>query len=176
MENLAATERKALQSRDLEHRRHMEALAATEREALQNRDLEHQTRTVLRESYTDLLRAQRDLREKCLMLAARPDDDLARSTHDAMAEFIIAYHRINLDAPEELWKDLRVLRGVLEEMEKAAAAGDVRRCDNLSADARRARQNVERQFRHRLGHRPFRDWKTLKSYEKRHKVTRTELS
>jgi hypothetical protein len=134
-------------------------------------ELEHQTRGALRETYAQLLVAQRRLREACLDLAreggAEGSADLQQKATSTLAEFIDAYHRLNLDASRDMWKDARGLRHVLEDMLKHAEKGDLERCEDLKREARHARQNLERSFRIRLSHKPLQKRRLLaQPYEK----------
>ncbi|MDR6862679.1 hypothetical protein [Phycicoccus sp. 3266] len=138
-------------------------------ERQQARDHEFQSRAALRESYTELLVAQRRSREASKALAESGDISrieagaAASKAHD---EFIDVYHRLALDADRPMWLELRSLRAVLDDMVQAAASGDLDQCTQLAGVARDARQNLERSFRARLGHEPLQDRHPLGRYEK----------
>src|SRR5439155_1212688 len=121
---------------------------------LQVRQLEYQTRAALRETYAELLVAQRRSREASLRLANEPgpapSGDLEVQAVSAHGHFIDLYHRLNLDASREMWEDARVLRNVLDHMLKEAKRGNAGECETLAKTARSARQNLERSFRIRL--------------------------
>jgi hypothetical protein len=126
-------------------------------EQLQNKELEHQTRAALRETYDRLLVAQRRSRTASMELAhadgasdseARRLDDEAAAAH---AAFIEQYHLLNLDATPEVWIEARGLRHVLDNLVKAGRARRVDEAERLEKLARRARQNLERSLRSRLG-------------------------
>lgn len=128
-------------------------------------ELEHQTRAALRETYADLLAAQRRSREASIELAraggAAHREELETTATNALADFLDAYHRLNLDATDEMWRDARGLRDVLEDMLKSSKRGDTKETEGLKTVARKARQNLERSFRMRLGHRPLQSRRTL---------------
>lgn len=128
-----------------------------------------QSRSALRESYARLLVAQRRSREASVALAAATGDlrDAAlRTAGEAHDEFIDEYHRLALDADRPMWKELRGLRVVLDDMLERAREGDAQVCQELTKTARRARQNLERSFRMRLGHEPLQERRPLGSYDK----------
>ncbi|WP_159040714.1 MULTISPECIES: hypothetical protein [unclassified Streptomyces] len=87
----------------------------------------------------------------------------AQLAHD---EFIETYHRLNLDADEQMWRDVRGLRGVLKDMLDFGKQGDAERCRELALIARQARQNLERSFRVLLGHEPLAKRNPLGKYDK----------
>ncbi|MEU6882918.1 hypothetical protein [Streptomyces sp. NPDC046712] len=148
---------------------------------LKKRDLEHQNRTALRETYAQLLVAQRRSREASVQLAEfrkpwrrrlrRRLPAIARSTADVDLEekvqlthdeFIETYHRLNLDADEQMWRDVRALREVLDHMRDLGKKGEAKQCRALrKTDARNARQNLERSFRVLLDHDPLQDRKPI---------------
>jgi hypothetical protein len=129
---------------------------------LLNRELEHQARAALRQTYGELLIAQRRSREASLQLAAAPrtigDDDssardaLTTAAIAAHSEFLERYHRLNLDASRTMWIEARGLRDVLDAMLKAAKEGEAIEVEQLGKAARHARQNLEGSFRLRLGY------------------------
>jgi hypothetical protein len=129
-------------------------------EEIQERQLEFQTRAALRDCYAQLLVAQRSSREASVELARagrsgkREQEKAAVQAH---GEFIDRYHRLNLDADRAMWEDARALRRVLDELLKAGQQGDMAECELLVESARKARQNLERSFRLRLGHDPLQD-------------------
>jgi hypothetical protein len=143
---------------------------------LLTRELEHQTRAALRQTYDKLLVAQRRSREASLRFAtststADPsarDEALRAEATAAHVAFIEHYHQLNLDANREMWIDARGLRNVLDDMLKAAQAGEADRAKELVKPARAARQNLERSFRARLGHDVLQERKPLPApYDKR---------
>ena len=91
-------------------------------------------------------------------------DELAESTH---SEFIDLYHRLNLDASEEMWRDARALRHILDDMLDFGREGNAEKCEQLVRFARRARQNLERSFRIRLEHEPLQSRNDLGTYNKK---------
>jgi hypothetical protein len=139
-------------------------------ERLQSQQLEYQTRATLRETYSQLLVAQRKSREGSLELARQNasasekyPSDAAVAAHD---QFIDLYHRLNLDADDAMWRDARALRKVLDDLLKAAQQGSVVNCEGLVGTARDARQNLERSFRIRLGYPPLQKRRPLGKYDK----------
>jgi hypothetical protein len=147
-------------------RRADEALA----ERLQSRELEHQTRAALRETYYQLLVAQRRSREASIKLAAADGvtagEGLRGEVSGAHDEFINQYHRLNLDATPEMWRDARGLRKVLDDMRDFALSGDSEACQGLAETARRARQNLERSLRIRLGYPTLQERKEIGTYDR----------
>jgi hypothetical protein len=140
-----------------------------QREALLQLELEYQTRETLRQCYRQVLESQRRCRQACLRLAkaggAEPGADLAAEAAAAHGEFIDAYHALNLDSTEAMWKEARGLRDVLDDMLEYATAG--RSVDKLGELARDARQNLERTFRERLEQQPHQPRRPLgKPYDK----------
>jgi hypothetical protein len=143
---------------------------ALHEEQLQTRQLEHEARTRLRDTYADLLVAQRRSREASVRLAHagtssnRPSLEAeALSSHDA---FIDLYHQLILDASEEMWKEARGLRRVLDDMLRKATRAETTDCDALVEIARKARQNLERSFRVRLQYDPLQKRKPLGRYDR----------
>jgi hypothetical protein len=102
-------------------------LALKQSERQQDREHEFQTRSALRETYSRLLVAQRRSRQASIALSvaenrARDADRVAaRQAHD---DFIDEYHRLALDADESMWRELRGLRDVLDDMLACAQSGD----------------------------------------------------
>ncbi|MFB4269191.1 hypothetical protein [Nonomuraea sp. GTA35] len=135
------------------------------------RQLEYQSREALRATYAKLLVAQRRSREASLGLSkADPSqrdqlEQLEQEAVQARDEFIDSYHHLNLDVSPEMWRDVRALRRVLEDMLKHARQHDSGTCGNLVEVARDARQNLERSFRIRLGYEPLQRRKDLKAYD-----------
>lgn len=137
-------------------------------EQLQTRQLEYQTRAALRETYASLLAAQRRSREASLNLARASSDEALRSEAIAChGDFVVQYHRLNLDASREMWEDARGLRSVLDAMLKQAKLGNKNGTDDLSETARNARQNLQRSFRIRLGYDPLQDRNPLGMFDKK---------
>ncbi len=128
-----------------------------QRESLLQREMEYQARETLRQCYRQVLESQRRCRQACLRLAkaggAEPGADLAAEAAATHGEFIDAYHALNLDSTEAMWKEARGLRDVLDDMLEYATAG--RSVDKLGELARDARQNLERTFRKRLDQQPL---------------------
>ncbi len=163
----------ALVVKIVEQRSDRERLTAEQRheDAIQVRQLEHQTRATLRDTYAQLLVAQRRSRQTSLRLAKaggasgnKEFEAEALSRHD---EFIDLYHRLNLDASRQMWEEARGLRHVLDEMLRSAKQGDEGECTKLADYARSARQNLERVFRLRLGYEePLQERRNLGSYDK----------
>jgi hypothetical protein len=145
-----------------------EGRAEDRRQKLQ---LEHQTRAALRETYAQLLVAQRRSRQASVQLAkaggASASEDLDRKAVLAHDEFIDAYHRLNLDVNKEMWEDARGLRLVLDRMLDRGRLGRVQECEALVPTARDARQNLERSFRLRLGGEPLQDRNALGEFDRR---------
>lgn len=147
------------------------AKRAHERRLL-GRQLEHQTRAALRETYAQLLVAQRKSREASRRLSRATDpaerqqlDDEAGS---ALDRFMDLYHRLNLDVSRDMWLDARGLRNILEDMLAAARGAEREKCERLARLARDARQNLEIGFRSRLGHAPLQSRRDLGvPYDKR---------
>jgi hypothetical protein len=150
-------------------------------ELQQGRSLEHQTRAALRETYAQLLVAQRRSRQASLELArsggslgrrhrrsGRTSDELhiGELAESAHSEFIDFYHRLNLDASEEMWRDARALRHVLDDMLDSGREGNAEKCERLMKLARSARQNLERSFRIRLKNKPLQSHRDLGKYDK----------
>jgi transcriptional regulator GlxA family with amidase domain len=73
--------------------------------------------------------------------------------------FIDVYHALNLDSTKDMWKEVRGLRHVLDKMLDGAKAGH--EVDRLGELAQDARQNLEREFRKRLGLEPHQDRQPL---------------
>ncbi|MBT2453131.1 hypothetical protein J7F03_40170 [Streptomyces sp. ISL-43] len=152
--------------------------------AIKRYDLRHQTRTALRETYARLLVAQRRSREASVRLAdfragrrqcrvrrvsaatRSTDEDLEQKAQLAHDEFIETYHRLNLDASKQMWREARGLRNVIGHMLELGKRGDAEQCRALEKIARKARQNLERSFRVLLGHKPLRDRNPLGQYDK----------
>jgi hypothetical protein len=136
----------------------------------QERQLEHETREALRRTYAELLVAQRRSREGSLRLAEASGgpgrEELARNAIAARHEFIDRYHELNLDSTREIWLEARGLRDVLGDMLKAANEGDNEECQRLGKVARKARQNLERSLRIRLGHEVHQRRRNLGEYDK----------
>jgi hypothetical protein len=65
-----------------------------------------------------------------------------------------------------MWRDLRGLRSVLDDMLEYAQAGAGEECDALVRTAKWARQNLERSFRLRLGNEPLQKRRNLGKYDK----------
>jgi len=63
---------------------------------------------------------------------------------------------VNLDSTENMWKEARGVRDVLDHMLEYATAD--RSVDKLGELARDARQNLERTFRERLDQQPHRSY------------------
>jgi hypothetical protein len=144
---------------------------------VKKQDLRHQTQTSLRETYARLLVAQRRSREASLQLAKRAaadtrrpaDEDLEEKAQLAHDEFIEAYHRLNLDADEQMWLDVRGLRDVLDDMlrfGRQGGADGAAQCSQLAEIAKEARQNLERSFRLLLDHKPLQKRNPLGKYDK----------
>jgi hypothetical protein len=127
-----------------------------QREVLLQRELEYQTRETLRQCYRQLLESQRRCRQASVRLAkvggADHGAELAAEATAAHDEFLDAYHALNLDSTEDMWKEVRGLRHVLDHMLEFAMTGH--NVDGLAELARDARQNLERTFRERLDQRP----------------------
>ena len=147
----------------------------------QGRSLENQTRAALREIYAQLLVAQRRSRQASLKLARssgspgriykrfhRSSEDLriGELAESAHSEFIDLYHRLNLDASEQMWRDARALRHVLDDMLDSGRKGNIKECKDLMELARSARQNLECSFRIRLGNEPLQSRRYLGKYDK----------
>lgn len=156
---------KRLQNADQAHAKRLREADARHEKELQKRQLEHEARAALRETYAQLLIAQRRSREASRRLAqaggASRDQRLEREATSAHDEFIDLYHRLNLDASTQMWKDARGLRRVLSLMLKAARRGRAEECEALAGFARKARQNLEGSFRRRLKHKPLQRRKSL---------------
>ena len=137
---------------------------------LLNRELEHQTRAALRGTYYKLLVTQRRSRDASLHLAEQGGErnapEATESATLAHSAFIEHYHRLNLDADERMWVEVRGLRDLLDDLLKAAREGDAAEAKRLFKLARKARQNLERSFRTRLGYEVFRARKPLGDYDK----------
>jgi hypothetical protein len=140
-------------------------------EQLQHRGLEHQTRAALRDTYAGILVAQRVSRQASLELAyscagGTPGEAPAKAAELAHATFIDHYHRLNLDATPEMWRDARALRNVLDDMLAAGREGDIELCQALLKTARSARQNLEGSFRERLGYTRLQSRRDLGQYDR----------
>ena len=137
---------------------------------LLQREIEHQTRDVLRQTYAQLLVAQRGSREASVRLAeaggAANDAQLAEGAIAAHSKFIDCYHQFNLDSTREMWLEARGLRDVLDAMLELATEGDTLGCKRLVKIARDARQNVERRLRERLGYESLQTRRSLGKYDK----------
>ncbi|WP_141754163.1 hypothetical protein [Streptomyces subrutilus] len=83
------------------------------------------------------------------------DEDLEEKAQLAHDEFIETYHRLNLDASKQMWREARRLRKVIGDMLELGKRGDAEQCRALERIARKARQNVESSFRVLLGHKPL---------------------
>src|SRR5216683_2080061 len=141
-----------------------------QRNALLQVELEHQTRDVLRQTYAQLLEAQRRSREASLQLAeaggAAVDSQLANAAVVAHSEFIDWYHRLNLDSTREMWLEVRGLRDILDAMLRLGHEGQRQECQSLVELARDARQNLERSFRQRLGYVGHQERRSLGKFDK----------
>jgi hypothetical protein len=139
-----------------------------QRESLLQRELEYQTRETLRQCYRQLLESQRRCRQACLLLSKARRTERANLVAEATAahdKFMDVYHALNLDSTDDMWKEARGLRDVLDHMLEYARAG--RNVDQLGELARDARQNLERTFRERLGQKPHQRRRPLgKPYDK----------
>ncbi|XUL87979.1 hypothetical protein ACQ86D_15960 [Streptomyces galilaeus] len=133
-------------------------------------ELRHQTRAALRATYAQLLVAQRRSRQLSIELAQAggksTDSTLARQASVAHDEFINVYHDLNLDVSRQMWREVRALRHILDDMLKLAQAGKADECTKLSYLARAARQNLAGAFRAQLGHAPLQKRKPLDRYDK----------
>jgi hypothetical protein len=115
-----------------------------------------EARTALRETFARLLVAQRRSRQASLTMAYSGSasrvqkEALAKAALSAHDNFIDEYHRLNLDVSRELWKDVRTLRGVLDDMLFYACQFKQEDCASLREDAKDARQNLEFSFRRQL--------------------------
>jgi hypothetical protein len=140
------------------------------RAGLLQRELEHQTRDALRQTYARLLVTQRKAREVSVRLAEaggeKASPELAVAAVAAHAEFINAYHQLNLDSTRSMWCDARGLRDVLDDMLDLARRGQAAECRAAVKLARHARQNLERSFRMRLGYAPHQERQPLGKYDK----------
>jgi hypothetical protein len=107
-----------------------------DQERLQTEQLEYQTRTALRESYAQLLTAQRRSREASISLAkaggTARDEKFANAAVIAHTEFIDAYHMINLDASADMWREARGLRNVVDKMLEHGKDGNAAACEAFS--------------------------------------------
>lgn len=139
-------------------------------ERLKSQEMEHQTRAALRETYAQFLVAQRRSRQASIDLAeARSTSSEAAPAEEAFkahSEFIDLYHRLNLDASQEMWIEARGLRHVLDDMLECGRRRDVKGAEALADTARDARQNLERSFRIRLGYQPLQKRRPLGKYDK----------
>jgi hypothetical protein len=158
---------KRYENRAAERRRRDEELHD---QRMQDQQLEYQTRATLRETYARLLVAQRTSRQASLRLGEEvasaqqsPSKEAAVAAHD---EFIDLYHRLNLDVDDEMWREARSLRKILDDLLAAALRGEVEKCRLLIDTARDARQNLERSFRIRLGYTPLQKRRCLGKYDK----------
>ncbi|WP_158710026.1 hypothetical protein [Streptomyces katrae] len=95
------------------------------------------------------------------------DEDLEEKAQLAHDEFIETYHRLNLDASNQMWEEARGLRYVLSHMLELGKQGEAAHCRALEKIATDARMNLERSFRVLLGHKPLRDRRSLGEYDKR---------
>jgi hypothetical protein len=126
----------------------------------QDHEHEFQTRRALRESYSQLLVMQRRSRQLSIALNLAEGNarvDAESKAVSAHRDFIDEYHRLALDADKDMWVQLRKLRKALDAMLLWAQEGDRGRCEQLYESARAARQNLEREFRHRLGYKELQD-------------------
>jgi hypothetical protein len=150
---------------DARHEERLREANVRHEKELQKRQLDYEARAALRETYAQLLIAQRRSREASRKLAraggASSDQRLETEATSAHDEFIDLYHRLNLDASTEMWKDARGLRRVLDAMLEEARRGDAEDCDADAEVARKARQNLEGSFRAQLGHKPLQKRKHL---------------
>ncbi len=141
-----------------------------QRQQLLRQELEHQTRDALRQTYAQLLAAQRRSREASVQLATAGGVDgngeLAEAAIAAHAEFIDRYHQLNLDSSRDMWLEARGLRDILDKMLEFAQAGRAAECGSLVETARDARQNLERSFRERLGYQAHQKRRLLGKYDK----------
>lgn len=137
------------------------------------RELEHRTRALLRDTYSKVLTAQRRAREEALRLAKEGGggaSELAGAARTAHDVFIDQYHQLNIDASPEMWLEARALRHVLDDLLESAVAGDYTKCRELSAYARKARQNLERSFRLELNYEQLHERRSLPAkYDKQSK-------
>lgn len=154
------------ESKAAERRREADELRASRRrdaderhdERLQAQQLEYQTRAALRDTYAQLLVAQRQSRQASVDLArAGGESDERRLKEAVLAHdaFINLYHRLNLDASEGMWRYVRTLRRTLDEMLSLGQEGRTQDCEKLVDRARSARQKLEGQFRIRLDYEPL---------------------
>ncbi|WP_416963009.1 hypothetical protein [Streptomyces sp. Agncl-13] len=133
-------------------------------------ELRHQTRAALRTTYAQLLVAQRRSRQLSIELAQADrnatDSTLAKQASAAHDEFINVYHDLNLDVSRQMWREVRALRHILDDMLTLAQARKADECEKLSDLARAARQNLAGGFRAQLGHAPLQKRKPLGKYDK----------
>ena len=135
----------------------------------------NEARASLREIYTELLQTQRRSREASLALARaggeKSNPQLAEIAVARRAEFLELYHGLNLDASRPLWEEVRRLRAILSCLLVKAKEADGSESERLAKLARKARQNVQREFRRSLGHRPLQKRKPLEEFDaKRRKL------
>jgi hypothetical protein len=146
-------------------------------EQLQKQALEHESSSALRDTYAQLLVAQRRTRQASVLLAeaggVKVNESLANSATLAHDEFIDLYHRLSLDASREMWLEARSLRDILDKMLEHGRNGNRTECEGLVKTARSARQNLERSFRVQLLHEPLQRRKTLGEYDKSENVGST---
>lgn len=164
-EGRAAERRLEAEAREAERRRELEVLHA---QRMQEQQLEHQTRAELRRVYAELLVCQRRSREASF-IAARAGRRHGRALAEARrahADFLDAYHRLNLDASPSMWREARGLRSILSSMLRAAERKDGTNARRLRSLARDARQNLERSFRTRLGYEVLQDRQPLGAFDK----------
>jgi lactoylglutathione lyase len=139
------------------------------KDRLLNLELEHQTREALRRRYGELLVTQRRSREASLRLAEagkKADKALAADAVAAHAEFVDSYHELNLDSNRPMWLEARGLRDALGRTLELAQSGHLAGCRDAAGLARDARQNLERSFRQRLGHKPHQCRRNLREFDK----------
>jgi hypothetical protein len=162
-EGRAAERRLEAEAREAERRRELEVLHA---ERMQEQQHEHQTRAELRRVYTELLVKQRRSREASRRLAAarQPRTRALAEAEAAYADFIDAYHGLNLDASRVMSRDARVLQKTLSDLYRFAKEGPAGPVQQLADDAKAARQNLEGSFRTRLGYEALHDRNTLTDY------------
>lgn len=156
---------KRRESRETDRRRQEDI----EQERLRReREEEFQTRAALRAAYALLLVAQRRSREAFVLLAKSASDDIKvdAAATQAYALFIDEYHRLALDASDDMWRELRRLRRILGAMKSSAQKRDAASCDELFELARDARQNLEGSFRKRLGYSPLVERNDLGKYDR----------
>jgi hypothetical protein len=166
-------EQKAAERRDKADQTAAERRAEEDRlheEQIQNRQFEYQRRDALRETYAQLLIAQRRSRQASLELAkasVAPGQCIHEKAVSAHDEFINLYHRLNLDASAEMWRDARALRDILDDMLELGQERRAKECEELVKFARWARQNLERSFRLELKHETLQPRRDLGKYDKR---------